>query len=67
LVEGRASRSQKDWKNFLTIALKSANETKYWLCLLRDGLDAPKEKIEKLISEAIEISNILGSILVNSK
>ena len=67
VIEGKSGNSKKNLISFFSIALRSANETKYWLCLLRDGLDAPKEKIEKLISEAIEISNILGSILVNSK
>jgi|KBSMisStaDraftv2_1062788.scaffolds.fasta_scaffold00611_8 four helix bundle protein len=66
LVEGRAGGSRKDWRNFIGIALKSANETKYWLCLLRDSMDGPKERVEKLLSEAIEISKILGSILVKS-
>ncbi len=31
VVEGKAGTSKKDWKNFFAIALKSANETKYWL------------------------------------
>jgi four helix bundle protein len=30
LVEGRAGSSKKDWQNYFAIALKSANETKYW-------------------------------------
>ncbi len=29
MVEGRAGSSRKDWKKFLVISLKSANETKY--------------------------------------
>ena len=36
IVEGKAGSSKKDWKKFFIIALKSANETKYWLCLIRD-------------------------------
>ena len=31
LVEGVAGGSKKDWRNYYAIALKSANETKYWL------------------------------------
>jgi four helix bundle protein len=31
VVEGRSGSSKKDWKNFYIIALKSANEAKYWL------------------------------------
>lgn len=33
MVEGRAGSSRKDWTNYCAIALKSANETKYWLSL----------------------------------
>ena len=42
VIEGRAGNSKKDWQNFFSIALKSANETKYWLCLIRDTLDIEK-------------------------
>lgn len=34
VVEGKAGSSKKDWNKYLVIALKSANETKYWLCLI---------------------------------
>ncbi|PZR27603.1 MAG: hypothetical protein DI535_09900 [Citrobacter freundii] len=39
VIEGRAGSSKRDWKKFQVIALKSANETKYWLCLIRDTMD----------------------------
>lgn len=67
LVEGRAGSSKKDWKNFFLIALKSANETKYWLCLIRDTLEIDKVKIKELIKEADEISNIIATIVVNAE
>jgi four helix bundle protein len=44
VVEGRAGSSRKDWKNFYVIALKSANEAKYWLCLVRDTMDVQELK-----------------------
>ena len=34
LVEARAAHSKKDFIKFYEIALKSSNETKYWLCLI---------------------------------
>jgi len=67
VVEGRAGSSKKDWKNFYAIALKSANETKYWLCLIRDTLNVSKPKANELIKEADEISKIIASIIVNAK
>jgi four helix bundle protein len=39
LVEGIAGVSKKDFLNFNGIALKSANETKYWLCLIKDTVE----------------------------
>ena len=36
IIEGRAASSKKDFVKYYEIALKSANESKYWLCLLRD-------------------------------
>ena len=66
LVEGKAGSSQKDWKNYLNISLKSANETKYWLCLIRDTMEVNREKIDELIKEADEISSIIARIILNS-
>lgn len=67
IVEGKAGSSKKDWVRFCIIALKSANETKYWLCLIRDTMKTDKEKINELIKEANEISKIIASIIINSK
>lgn len=66
LVEGRSGSSKKDWKNFSHIALKSANETKYWLCLIRDTIETDQVKINDLIKEADEISNIVAAIIMNA-
>jgi four helix bundle protein len=67
LVEGKAGGSKKDWKNFYVIALKSANETKYWLCLIRDTIEVDRVKIESLLKEADEISKIIATIIVNAE
>jgi four helix bundle protein len=66
IVEGKAGSSKKDWKKFFVIALKSANETKYWLCLIRDTMETDKSKISDLLKEAGEISNIIAKIVINS-
>ncbi len=67
IVEAKSSSSRKDFIKFYNIALKSANETKYWLCLLRDATEADKNNINKLLKEAEEIANILGSSLLTLK
>lgn len=67
VVEGKAGSSKKDWNKYLVIALKSANETKYWLCLIRDTQEVSKEKVNELIKEADELSKIIASIIINAK
>jgi len=69
IVEAKAGSSSKDFKNFYNIALKSANETKYWLCLIRDTISCgiEKEEINRLITEADELSKIIASIIINLK
>ena len=66
MVEGKAGSSKKDWRKFHTIALKSANEAKYWLYLIRDTLEVDKLKISVLLQEAEELSNIIATIIINS-
>ena len=67
VVEGKAGSSKKDWKKFFIIALKSANETKYWLCLIRDTMKTDVVKVGLLLKEVEEISNIIASIIINSE
>ena len=66
IVEAKSGSSTKDFKKFYIIALKSANETKYWLCLLRDTiLIENKEQLNSLLKEADEISKIIASIIIS--
>ena len=67
VVEGRSGSSKNDLIRFYQIALKSASETKYWLCLLRDGLDLDRIAINKLLKEADEISKIIGKSIITLK
>ncbi len=67
LVEGTAGVSTKDYLNYHGIALKSANETKYWLSLIKEVIPVTKDKINELISEANEISKIIATIIINVK
>ncbi len=67
IIEAQASSSKKDFINFINYALKSANETKYWLGLLKDSGKADKEEINKLLKEVIEISRLLGSSILSLK
>ncbi len=64
IVEATGASSRKDFINFYSIALKSANETKFWLCLARDSGEIKKDVIVNLLEEVEEISNILGASLI---
>ncbi len=67
IVEGKAGSSRKDWRKYYNIALKSANETKYWLYLIRETITVSAEEINKLITEVNELSRIIASILLKTK
>ena len=67
VVEGASGSSKKDFVNLLCIALKSANETKYWLCLIRDTIEVNKGKLDELLKEAEEISKIIAAIILSAK
>jgi len=53
--------------NFNGIALKSANETKYWLCLIKDTVDVEQSVLNGFIKEADEISKIIATIILKTK
>jgi len=67
IVEAKSSSSRRDFVNFYTHALKSANETKYWLSLLKDTSSLNGEKIDNMISEISEIANMLGASIITLK
>ena len=67
IIEAKSAHSRKDFIKFYEISLKSANETKYWLCLLRDGLKVDKEKLNEILNETDEISRIIASIIIKLK
>lgn len=66
-IEAQASSSKKDFINFFHHSLKSANESKFWLALLRDTDRGDKREIEISLRELIEIANILGSSILTAK
>jgi four helix bundle protein len=57
-VERPSASSKKDYINYFTIALKSSNESKLWLCLLKDSHRAKEEQVDSLLKEFIEIFSL---------
>jgi len=67
LVEAKGSSSKKDFTNFFSHALKSANESLYWLGLLRDAKKISSPELKYLLNETKELANILGSSILTLK
>lgn len=61
IIEAQAGSSRKDFTKFFNYALKSSNESKFWIGLLRDSEKINKNDANILLQETNEISNILGS------
>lgn len=65
--EGEFAQSKPDFVNKLSIALKEANETLYWIDLLHHGhylTDAMSESLQKDVRELI---SLLVAIIKSSK
>lgn len=67
LTEARASSSRIEFKKFYEIALKSANETIYWLNLAYDAKLTGNFNIDNLLKEATEIANMLAAGVIKLK
>jgi four helix bundle protein len=64
IIEGQGSGSEKEFLRYYRIALKSANETKYWLRLIKEGFLNSNEDVHLMTKEAVELSNIIASIII---
>ena len=67
IVEAQASSSKKDFTKFFNYSLKSANESVYWLSLLKDAKKINNYQIEYLLNETKELAKILGSSILTLK
>ena len=67
IIEAQAGTTKRDFTNFLSHALKSANETKFWLALLKDSGKATFKQIVPLLQEVTELANILASSILTLK
>ncbi len=66
-IEALSASSKRDFINFFTHSLKSANESKLWLTLLRDMIKGDEKELAWLLKELVEIANILASSLLTLK
>ncbi len=61
--EAVAAFSRDDYTYKMSIALKEARETHYWLRLIEESKMIEKKRLIEMITEADEIKKILGAIV----
>ena len=66
-VEANSASSRKDFINFFTHSLKSANESKVWLSLLKDLDKGDKAEVDWLLKELVEMAKIIASSIITLK
>lgn len=67
VTEANASSSKREFIRYFEIGLKSANETVYWLELLKEGLKVNRDEVGELLQETRELSKILAASLMTMK
>lgn len=65
--EGIRAQSKKDFESKMSIALKEASETEFWLELLKETDYLRIEEYESMNTDCIEIIKILTAIINTSK
>lgn len=67
VAEAEFAQSRADFANKLSISLKEANETKYWLMLLKDSGYLQKKMFESIKPDIEEIIRLLVSSIKTTK
>ena len=69
ITEAQDAQSKKDFISKLSISLKEAKESKYWIALLieTDYLSKNDKHVQSLLTELESIIKILNSIIISTK
>ena len=65
--EAEFAQSSADFIHKLSIALKEANETEYWLLLLKDSEYISEPSFHSVHDDCVELIKLLTSIIKTSK
>lgn len=65
--EARASSTRKELIRFYEIALRSADETEYWMDVIKSGYEMKNDNFEPINKELKEITKIIATIVINLK
>lgn len=66
-IEGQSASSRKDYINFFNHSLKSANESKVWIAILRDSKRAKTIKANWFLKQLNEVAKIFASSILTLK
>lgn len=67
VIEAQNCGTKKEFTYTLTISLKEARETEYWLKIINEVKLADQDSVNKLLMEVNELIKILTSIIKKSK
>jgi four helix bundle protein len=67
IKEAEHAQSKADFINKMSIALKEANETEYWLMLLKDSNYLDEKSYFSIQRDSTELIRLLASIVKSSK
>lgn len=65
--EAEHAQSKADFLNKMNVALKEANETEYWLMLLRDANFISEKEFDSIHLDCRELIRLLASIVKTTK
>jgi four helix bundle protein len=65
--EAEFGQSKIDFIHKLSIALKEANETEYWLCILKDTVYLEQNLFESLLNDCKELLRLLIASIKTAK
>ena len=67
IKEAEHAQSKADFLNKMNIALKEANETEYWLMLLKDSEFILENEFNSMQTDCSELIKLLASIVKTTK
>jgi len=65
--EAKASSSRRELIRYYEIALRSCEETEFWMNVIQLGYEMSKSRFESLLMELNEITRVLVTIINNLK
>ncbi|KAA6300873.1 MAG: hypothetical protein EZS26_002983 [Candidatus Ordinivivax streblomastigis] len=67
IKEAEHAQSKADFLNKMNVALKEANETEYWLMLLKDSQFLQETEFNSIYNDCSELIRLLASIVKTTK